>query len=485
MAQATNADTELSFGDGGFTKQQGEAALKRESGQPLAAEYATKLQQRLMQIGDDLTPRQQAQFRLRANDLVSSMYRRASVHEAEQQRVYDANSYEAKNDADRQRMGLGWTDPEMVAKSAASIRGTVAQAAQRNGWSPEQTAAETVRALSPGHAAVLTSAIDNEDLDFAREYMKHAAPEMLPAARLQIEHALNIGTAQAKAQQTAGDLWAKHGGDIQAALTDARQTLQGKEQDHVVERLKVFDNERETFKRRAEREAYDAGLLRVEKGQAVPPSLLVSMGDGYAAAISEHQRARARAAERPPRTDWELYLDLREQAANDPGTFSQLDLGRYVDRIGPAQMEQLADLKGKIRAAGGKTDRGTATLQQQLNSTADALKIKDKAKRGELFSYVYSAVDDAQKAAGSKPLTFDDRQKIIDQAVLQGEVSRPFWFNATRRAFELTPDERTRFTPGTPAAAGQPVRVNSEEEYRALPPGTRFITPDGKTGTKR
>lgn len=35
------------------------------------------------------------------------------------------------------------------------------------------------------------------------------------------------------------------------------------------------------------------------------------------------------------------------------------------------------------------------------------------------------------------------------------------------------------------ASGGAPVQVTTDADYNALPPGTRFVTPDGKTGTKR
>ena len=70
----------------------------------------------------------------------------------------------------------------------------------------------------------------------------------------------------------------------------------------------------------------------------------------------------------------------------------------------------------------------------------------------------------------------------IDRAVLQGP-DPDAWIWGTKRMFELTPEQRGRFKPNAPAAVA-PVRVTNDAEYRALPPGTRFITPDGKTGTK-
>jgi hypothetical protein len=37
----------------------------------------------------------------------------------------------------------------------------------------------------------------------------------------------------------------------------------------------------------------------------------------------------------------------------------------------------------------------------------------------------------------------------------------------------------------SPPGSGAPVKVTTDADYNALPPGTRFVTPDGKTGTKR
>ena len=36
-----------------------------------------------------------------------------------------------------------------------------------------------------------------------------------------------------------------------------------------------------------------------------------------------------------------------------------------------------------------------------------------------------------------------------------------------------------------PADSAKPVQVKTDADYNALKPGTKFITPDGKTGTKR
>lgn len=489
--QLLQRETDLTFGEEGYTRLRGAQALNRDSGQALGVEYSAKLRQSATEIEMALgNPRQRAAFRAWSGQAMASFGRKATAHEAAQQADYQQSVNAGTIELAQQRMGLSWTDPQTIAESRAAIITAVHKAGTAAGLAEEDMRARAVEALSKGHAAALTAAIDADKLDYAREYLKQAGEEMLPAARLQVQKALDIGAAETRAQDTAGSLWSKHGGDVAAALAEARQTLQGKDEDAVVQRLKVLDSERETFTRRAERTAYEGGLLALAQGRPVPPSLLAAMGEGHAAAVLEHQRAKAKAAAadaagKPIKTDWSLYLELREQAANEPEAFAQLDLGRYVDRIGGAQLEQLIDIKGKLKAAAGKpakAAREAVTLTQQMQATMAALKITDKAKKGQFLGFVQGEVDDATTAKG-KPLTFDERQAIIDRAVLQGPDPDRILPWGERRMFELKPEQRSRFKPNAPTAA-PPVRVNSDADYNALPRGTRFITPDGKTGVK-
>ena len=271
------------------------------------------------------------------------------VYEGQQSQEYQQSVNEGTISLAQQRMGLSWTDLQVVSDSRHAIAGAVGKQAAAAGLSPEETQARTVQALSPGHAAVLTSAIDAGNLEFAREYMQRAGAELLPAARLQLQKALDIGTADAREQEVTDGLWSKHGGNVEAAISEARQSLKGKDEDAVVQRLKMRDTERETFTKRAERTAYEGGLLALAQGRPVAPSMLAAMGEGHAAAVLEHQRAKAKAAAaeaagKAVKTDWPLYLTLREQAVEDPESFRQLDLTRFVDRIGGGQLEQLADI---------------------------------------------------------------------------------------------------------------------------------------------
>jgi len=89
------------------------------------------------------------------------------------------------------------------------------------------------------------------------------------------------------------------------------------------------------------------------------------------------------------------------------------------------------------------------------------------------------------------------RQKAINRQTAIAGMKTEFGEQGVPDFDRIVGDARNARAPTTPAnrrsagtvqpAAGgaQPVQVTSDADYAALPPGTRFTTPDGKTGTKR
>ena len=219
-------------------------------------------------------------------------------------------------------------------------------------------------------------------------------------------------------------------------------------------------NEVERAAQQARRDAMGRVLLQVEQGERIQPNDWILLDDGQRAQVLNRQKAEARArraeeAGRPVRTDWTLYLTLRDQAIADPKTFRDLDLRQYVDRIGGAQLEQLQDLKGKLLEQATRADkapREVVTLTAQMNATMALLGIRRPADKGRFISYVTTAVDDAQQAKG-KALSFEERRQIIDQAVLQGPDPDRILPWGERRMYQLDPEQRARFQPNEPTDA--------------------------------
>ena len=83
----------------------------------------------------------------------------------------------------------------------------------------------------------------------------------------------------------------------------------------------------------------------------------------------------------------------------------------------------------------------------------------------------YSVVPQPGDSADFLDIKLNTNKKYVDESIQNLERVYP--------QFRVTP------APAAPAAAGQPVTVQSESEALALPKGTRFKLPDGRTGTVR
>lgn len=161
----------------------------------------------------------------------------------------------------------------------------------------------------------------------------------------------------------------------------------------------------------------------------------------------------------PVQTDWNQYADLRALAATDPKQFGKTDLRAYLSKLAPAQFEQLLDLQ--VKAVNPLTTHEVATLDAQLGNAHDLLKLgnspADKERKGKFDTVVMSELAVAQKEKG-KPLSYEERQKVIDRNMLTTDASSG-WFG-------LGSGKRVYETAGT--AAGLTAKPVPTAEDKAL-----------------
>lgn len=252
-----------------------------------------------------------------------------------------------------------------------------------------------------------------------------------------------------EAQGVADEIMAS-GMPLDEAMRHVEKTFDGETEHAIKVELQGRYATNEAARKDREQEWYGKALLEVEQRGRVTPATWAGLTDMHRAAVLNRQQAEARqrrleAEGRSVKTDMALYLSLREMADAEPAKFRQYDLRQHVDKIGAQQMEQLLDIKSRLTAAGAKPVRESVTLTQQLSATMQAVGIKQAAKRGAFLSFVQTEVDEATQAKG-KPLTFEERQALIDKALLQGP-DPDAWLWGTKRMFELTPQQRQRFKP--------------------------------------
>lgn len=447
MNKAVQAKLRLTYDQNeGFVHLKGDSALTRPDGKPLDDEYVGKLSKNLDEIevglGNDA---QRLAFRQQANQMVEQFRGSLTSHVAKEYGDYQISVQDGTIKTARDQMALAWGDAGVVKQSVDAIKGAVVEQGRLRGLSPKQVEANLVEALSPGHTTVIASAIDGGKLDYAREYFKQVGAELTPQARLQITKALDAGDFEARTQDAADRIYAKHEGDTAAALAEVRATLSGKDEDAVVQRIKVLDSERVALRERVQKDASDqAWNIYAKTGRMPPPSIQAAMDgkDLVALRRTAQADAEARAAKTEVKTDPNVYYALTVAAAQDPGNFKQEDLRRYFDKLSPSDRKHFIDLQARASKPDEADD--ISTLEQQKRQIIDQLKL-DKDKAGLFSMEADKALRAAQATKGSK-LTDVERQKVLDRLVLSGETPGKVWGTNTVRAFEAGAQGR-QFTP--------------------------------------
>lgn len=447
MNKAVQAKLRLTYDQNeGFVHLKGDSALTRPDGKLLDDEYVGKLSKNLEEIevglGNDA---QRLAFRQQANQMVEQFRGSLTSHVAKEFFDHQISSQEGTIKTAHDQMALGWGDAGVVKQSVDAIKGAVVELGRLRGLSSRQVEANLVEALSPGHTTVIASAIDGGKLDYAREYFKQVGAELTPQARLQITKALDAGDFEARTQDAADRIYAKHEGDVAAALVEVRATMSGKDEDAVVTRIKQFDSERVALRERVQKDASDqAWNIYAKTGRMPPPSIQAAMDgkDLVALRRTAQADAEARAAKTEVKTDPNVYYALTVAAAQDPGNFKQEDLRRYFDKLSPSDRKHFIDLQARASKPDEADD--ISTLEQQKRQIIDQLKL-DKDKAGLFSMEADKALRAAQATKGSK-LTDVERQKVLDRLVLSGETPGEVWGTNTVRAFEAGAQGR-QFTP--------------------------------------
>jgi hypothetical protein len=385
-----------------------------------------------------------------------------AVAETAQARVGSAINF-ATADPTPQRIELARKD----IIEAGNISGKLA------GMPQEVIAARVGDGLTLLHKGVVERYLEASQPDQARSYYDANRGEINGQTQLVIEHTLKQGGLVLKAQETADHLMPL-GLPLDEAMRRIEKDLSGEEERAAKVELASRYAYTEAAKKQMDMENYGQAQLEVEQGGRVSPVTWAKLTPTHQAAILNRQQAEARqrrleAQGLPVKTDWGLYLSLREQADQQPGKFLETDLKQYVDKIGPGQMEQLLDLRTRL-AKPAKEPRDAVSLTQQMSARLKDVGIKSEKAKGAFMSYVQEEVSAAQDAKG-KPLSFEERQVIIDKALLKGPDPDRFLPWGERFFFQLTPEQRPRFQPNatTDAPASEADALNEALKQQGLP----------------
>jgi hypothetical protein len=358
-------------------------------------------------------------------------------HSLVEQREYDIKESGAQVDSfvnDAIRYSGGWRNPDGdfaiyyggAKKSAGDLADKLGY--EKNSKQREQL---LLKATNQIHGQVVQSQIDAQNLDQARDYLQRYGNEMTPETFGRAKKALEIGTSDAKEQGLAESFWNSSNNNIAGALKMAREKLSGREEDQVVQRLKIFESERTSIIQAGQNDAKDkAWRSYSETGNfsKIPPSILASMDGADLASLQRTAKAdlEARTKGTEVKTNSNVYYQLTQEAMSNPDFADprKFDLRQYFDRLSPGDRNHFINLQ---RTIGTKNEAPEAvTTQQQISAVTKQLGLKDE-KAGMFASQANEALFAAQVNKGGK-LNQAERQKVLDGLVLQGEILTGSWF---------------------------------------------------------
>lgn len=336
--------------------------------------------------------------------------------------------------------------PDRLALSKQQIVNSNQVLGQLRGDTPEVIEQRTKEALTGMHKGVIMRTVDN-DPDAAKSYFYANRKEINGGDQVAIEKALKHGGLILKGQQAADEIMNKFP-DLNEANAYIEKNYSGEEESAVKHEVHQRWSVKDSATNKARTEAYGQGQLLVTKGQPIPQSLALTMGDGHYAMLLEHREALAHrreieARERAVKTDFATYDTLNEMSWKDPQKFATIDLGRFQDRLSTADLKKFSE--DKQRAGTAEGIKGLQTRSQQIGTAVDQMNLGGQSnteKRGLFTRNVNDAIEEEQKTQG-RPLKREEIQKVIDGQVMQVSVPGFFW-DTGKRAFELTPEDKSK-----------------------------------------
>lgn len=474
MNQAIAARLRLTHDkEAGYAGLQGRAALDRPDGKPLDEEYTGRLQEEVGRIADSLgNDAQKRAFNLQSGQMLVQFRGQVQQHLATESKQFALSTQAGTVKVATDQMALDWQSPDALAQGQQAIKAAVAEAGRLQGLSPAETLAKTVEALSPAHAAVVASALQDGRTDYAKAYMEKVSAELTPQARLQLQEHLKATDAAQVAMAAAGDIWGTLGpkADGQPVELDkmeaaARERYAGdpaKSKATIAElreRASAFnasEKERTAGNVNAVMLAYShgAGLAKL----TAMPQFLALPGEQqnqirqhvsdrqhmlWARSIEDQNRDEAQMAKRA----FPAFLQYSDPAVL--GSMSRAQVTALQPVLGNDLTNHLAQKWDGLQKREGKL--AASMDQQDFEHLADQMGLKPydkdntedhKRQLGELKFRVEQLIDQAQ-GAKKAPLERQEKMELMRQEMAR-QVAVPTWFGLGSKqvpVIQLTPDQ--------------------------------------------
>ena len=411
--------------------------------------YSGDFDKAIEQVAKDLpSTRQQDLFRRRAGMAKAEFGDSLMRHVLRETDQYRDNVYKGTIDTETNVAALNWRDQAKVNDSIGRIVANTALWADRNGITGDALMAVQMDNVDQVHSAVVNSALDAGDVEFAAQYIDRNRSTIKAPRLVELEGKVATETDLRASARIADDVIGSFGGRIPSE-TEVRQKVREIAGDNVRVRddatsealAQLGSKLRDRERREQEVMAAVFGRLEANGGNlaALPASLRSAIpGDklGSVRNYADGLRGGGKIE-----TDWDAYYKLR----TNPALLRQTNLMALRDRLEDTEFKELIRLQGEASDTPDVAQTEVQTTMQRMNMRLAEIgldptpKGKEAAKRvGKAWATLSANIREAEAAAGRK-LTPEQRDAQIDRLFASVEVRGSLFGTTDVALFEVEP----------------------------------------------
>lgn len=376
----------------------------------------------------------------------NSMY----AHSADQINKAQEDSFKSSIDSYQSRAAA---NPAAAADLTKELDRTLEAWGQIKGL--DRTALDRAKIVEKSklHTGVIAALEQAGDMDAAKGYFYTNIKEIDGVKQIEIKKAIETSDRSRKVQSFADEI-DKQNVPLEQALKSARETFDGEDEKYAVIEIKQRYSEREAIAKdnesKAFNQAYDLAIDKKGGRKAIPASLWNQLDPQSKESINSKLNGGA------AKTNQNVWYEIQQQSMNDPKAFIARDLRKDAKYLSDSDFQELSKMQASVKKDIDKPDKlkRVYTVGQQVSQIIDSVGIpatsnnKEVRDRRALATRAFSDAINRYAASNGKEvdqLSDEEVQKIGDQVLIKGTVSRDYIWGKDKYAFELKPEEKAKF----------------------------------------
>lgn len=445
-------DTEFVNGDGELTRAKAEIAMQYQQLQRKDALGAREKIEEAWQAKKDeiLSKYSVAKNRLSiaAQSHGDDLYSGAARHEMAELKKYEDESFKAHTQLLQNEAADSYGDVEKRDEAMFKLKASLETYAENNGISGEARQLMLEEAESKAHLGVITR-MANEGQDMmASDYFKQHTDGLTGKDRDMALKIVEASDLKGKSQRESDKIF-ENSENLSIALEQARAIQDPDMRDEVVRRVKQRYQEKKAVDQQLEEQMLTRAYNILDEHQDIDK---IPLEDWQRMSGSDRKSLRNYVKQlrgAGVTTDQAVYYELKTQAAT-PQTrdkFARMNLLKYKDKLSASDFQELVKDQVNLRKGNTKSIDDFRTKGQVVNKALMAAGIDPRPKNleqrkrvAEFYSMVAEEQIRRQDITGKK-LTNSEIEDIANRLLTDVVVERPFWFDKTKKVFEMGPDE--------------------------------------------